>query len=43
MFRNRGKQNGKSVEDIAAKILEEVYKREQDQNENDINDFQVFN
>lgn len=39
MTTKKGEQIGKSMQDIAAEILEEVYKREQGQSGGNINHF----
>jgi uncharacterized protein with NAD-binding domain and iron-sulfur cluster len=39
-LRKKGEQTGKSMQDIAAEILEGVYKREQGQSGDNINHFQ---
>ncbi|WNS79231.1 hypothetical protein RRU94_16890 [Domibacillus sp. DTU_2020_1001157_1_SI_ALB_TIR_016] len=42
-LRKKGEQTGKSMQDIAAEILEEVYKQEQGRSKSNTNNFQSFN
>ena len=42
-LRKQGEQTGKSMQEIAAEILEEVYKREQGRSGDNTNHFQVLN